>query len=182
MAGNRGTDVTAFRGTGASEIALRAVAARFSVGVAESLTGGALAVALAGAPGAADWFKGAVVAYQSAVKQGVLGVKSEQVVSAQCAAEMASGAKDVLGADLTMATTGVAGPGRLEDQAPGTVFIAAQFGDDESVRELHLSGPPDVVVADTITSVIELALELVKAEFERVEAADARGNGAHKAR
>jgi PncC family amidohydrolase len=170
--------VTGFRGTGASEIALRAVAARFSVGVAESLTGGGLAVALAGAPGASEWFKGAVVAYQSGVKHDVLGVTSEHVVSAQCATEMANGAKDVLGADLTMATTGVAGPGRLEDQPPGTVFIAAQFGGEESVRELHLSGPPDVVVADTITCVIDLALDLVKAEFERVAAADARGNKA----
>src|SRR4051794_9540491 len=150
--------------TRASTIALYALSENFTVGVAESLTGGGLAMALAKAPNASEWFKGGVVAYQRSVKDELLGVSAEQVVSARCAKEMAAGAQRVLGADLTLSATGIAGPDPVDDQSPGTVFIAAQYGDREAVAELHVSGSPEIVCVDTISSVIDLGLALVLAD------------------
>ena len=58
------------------------------------------------------------------MKQSVLGVTTEHVVSEQCAIEMAVGAQRVLGADVGIAATGVAGPDEQDGQPPGTVWFA----------------------------------------------------------
>ena len=76
---------------------------RWMVAVVESLTGGMLASALAEGPGASDWFKGAVVAYQPEVKRKLLGVSNGPVVSKRCACEMASGVRVALDAEVGIA-------------------------------------------------------------------------------
>lgn len=117
------------------------VARGLSLGVAESLTGGLVASRLVDVPGASNWFRGGVVAYDSAVKHSVLGVPHGPVVSADAAVAMAEGARRVLGADVGLGITGVAGPDRQEDVAPGTVFVGLAFADAPSLRrELHLPG------------------------------------------
>jgi len=83
-----------------------------TVAVAESLTSGRLASALGEAPDASEWFRGAVVAYASAVKFDVLGVTPGPVVTASCAREMATGARNLLAADVSVAGTGV-GPAKV---------------------------------------------------------------------
>ena len=99
-----------------------------SLATAESLTGGRLAAALTGVPGASRSYLGGVVSYATSVKVAVLGVPEELVaehgvISAECAVAMARGAVAVTGADWALATTGVAGPDRQEDRPPGTVFV-----------------------------------------------------------
>lgn len=94
-----------------------------TVAVAESLTGGMLAEMLTVAPGASAVFRGGVVTYASEVKHDLLGVDAERVISAECASQMASGVRRLMGSDWALATTGVAGPDRQEDQPVGTVFI-----------------------------------------------------------
>jgi nicotinamide-nucleotide amidase len=112
-----------------------------SLGVAESLTGGLIASRLVDVPGASRWFRGGVVAYDSAVKHSVLAVPPGSVVTEAAAGAMALGARRVLGADFGLGITGVAGPDEQEGVAPGTVFVGLA-GPDEAVStyERHLPG------------------------------------------
>ena len=94
-----------------------------TLGLAESLTGGLAASRLVNVPGASAWFRGSVVSYASEVKFDVLGVPEGPVVSESAARAMAEGAQRVLGADVGLAVTGVAGPTEQDDQPVGTVFV-----------------------------------------------------------
>ena len=98
-------------------------AAGQTVACAESLTGGELATLLSRTPGASATFVGAVVSYATSVKRSVLGVTAEHVVSAQCAEQMATGVRALLGTDWALSTTGVAGPETQEGQPAGTVYV-----------------------------------------------------------
>ena len=95
----------------------------WTLGVAESLTGGLIGSRLANVPGASRTFRGTIGSYATEVKRSVLGVTAEQVVSAECARQMAEAARDVLGADVGIAVTGVAGPEEQDDQPVGTVWF-----------------------------------------------------------
>jgi nicotinamide-nucleotide amidase len=117
-----------------------------TLGLAESLTGGLVASRLVGVPGASDWFRGSVVSYASDVKHNVLGVPDGPVVSVAAARAMADGARRVLGADVGLALTGVAGPDAQEDQMPGTVFVGlSRAGSETESLEAHLPGDRDRV-------------------------------------
>jgi PncC family amidohydrolase len=88
---------------------------------------------LTSVPGASDWFAGGVVAYASEVKRALLGVGPGPVVSEQAAGEMALGVATLLGADVGLSLTGVAGPASQDDQPPGTVFIGLAGLPDDAV-------------------------------------------------
>src|SRR6478609_8040127 len=113
-----------------AELIARTASARgITVATAESLTGGALAQALAAAPDAAGWFAGGVVAYTVATKTRVLGVPEGPVVNAPTARVMAEGVRELTGADIAVAVTGVGGPDAEEGQPAGTVFLAVVTAD-----------------------------------------------------
>lgn len=112
-----------------------------TLGVAESLTGGLVTSRLVEVEGASRWLRGGVVSYDSEVKRDLLGVPEGPVVSAQAAVAMAVGVRRVLGADVGLALTGVAGPDRQEGAEPGTVFVGlALGGEDPWAKELRLPG------------------------------------------
>jgi nicotinamide-nucleotide amidase len=96
---------------------------RLTLGVAESLTGGLVGARLAEVPGCSEWFRGAIVAYDSEVKYDLLDVPEGPVVSQEAAEAMARGAAKALGADVGIAVTGVAGPTEQEGQPVGTVWM-----------------------------------------------------------
>lgn len=97
---------------------------------AESCTGGTVASNLTAQAGASAYFLGGVVAYSNEVKESALGVKHETLVahgavSEETAREMVEGARQRLGADYAIATTGIAGPdGGTTEKPVGTVWIA----------------------------------------------------------
>jgi nicotinamide-nucleotide amidase len=95
-----------------------------SLGVAESLTGGLIGARLTAIPGASDVFRGSIVTYASDLKRSLLGVADGPVVSEAAVVAMAEGAARVLGADVTVAATGVAGPASQDGEEPGTVWLA----------------------------------------------------------
>jgi nicotinamide-nucleotide amidase len=95
----------------------------WTLGVAESLTGGLIGSRLANVPGASHTFRGTIGSYATEVKRSVLGVTAEHVVSEDCARQMAEAAREVLGADVGIAVTGVAGPETQDDQPVGTVWF-----------------------------------------------------------
>ena len=99
-----------------------------TLGLAESLTGGLAASRLVNVPGASRWFRGSVVSYASEVKFTVLGVPEGPVVSEDAARAMADGARRVLGSDIGLSITGVAGPDPQDGQPPGTVFVGLSRG------------------------------------------------------
>jgi nicotinamide-nucleotide amidase len=94
-----------------------------TLGLAESVTGGLVSGRLTNIAGASDVLRGGVVSYASEVKFDVLGVTNGPVVSPEAAVEMAVGAQRVLGADVGLSLTGVAGPAEQEGQRPGTLCI-----------------------------------------------------------
>ncbi|MEO6987092.1 MAG: competence/damage-inducible protein A [Aquihabitans sp.] len=99
-----------------------------TLGVAESLTGGMMGSRICDVPGASDVFRGSIVSYASDVKFDLLGVPEGPVVSAEAAKAMAAGARRVLGADVGVAVTGVAGPTSQDGHDPGTVFVGLDLG------------------------------------------------------
>ena len=106
-----------------------------SLAVAESITGGLVGARLTAVPGASDVFRGAVVSYASEVKFDLLDVARGSVVSHDAARAMALGVRERLGADIGIATTGVAGPAEQEGHPPGTVFLGlAHPGGVEALR------------------------------------------------
>jgi nicotinamide-nucleotide amidase len=117
-----------------------------TLGLAESLTGGLAASRLVNVPGASRWFRGSVVSYASEVKFTVLGVPEGPVVSEPAAQAMADGARRVLGSDVGLSITGVAGPDTQDDQPPGTVFVGlSRPGHDTQSFAFHVPGDRDRV-------------------------------------
>lgn len=140
-----------------------------TVACAESLTGGEVAGALSAAPGASAAFRGGVVAYATDVKVSVLGVAQQTidtdgVISDACAVEMAAGVRRLLGADLGLATTGVAGPVEQEDKPVGRVHVALATEDGAQARELSLTGTRAEIRAAAVDAVIAWALRSVVGE------------------
>jgi nicotinamide-nucleotide amidase len=128
-----------------------------TLAVAESLTGGLVASRLVDVPKASDWFRGGVVSYATDVKFSVLGVPEGPVVTADAAAAMATGVRRLLGADIGLGVTGVAGPDPMEGQPPGTVFLAAAIGDAEPVvRSVTLPGDRERVRQFACISLLDM--------------------------
>lgn len=123
---------------------------------AESLTGGLVARRLAAAPGSGACFRGGLVAYASLIKHEVLGVRPGPVVAGDAAAEMAAGAARLFGADVAVATTGVAGPDQLEGQPVGTVWLAVTTPAGGRTERHRFDGPPDQVVAQATDQALAL--------------------------
>ena len=74
------------------------------------------------------------------VKREVLGVTAAQVVSADCASQMASGVRALLGVDWALSTTGVAGPDKQDDKPVGTVYIGIAGPSGVQVHRHSLAG------------------------------------------
>lgn len=139
-----------------------------TLAVAESLTGGLIASRLVDVPGASAWFRGGVVAYASDVKWSVLGVPDGPVVTGEAAVAMADGARRVLGSDVAIGITGVAGPAEQEGVDPGTVFVGLALPERGTVaRELHLPGDRQRVRQYAAIS----SLDLLRRELLRMEPA-----------
>lgn len=148
---------------------LDAVAQRgWTIGTAESLTGGAVCAALVDLPGASRVLRGGIVAYATEIKATVLGVDAGLLaeygaVHPEVAITMAQGVCRVLDVTVGLSVTGVAGPDPQDGQQPGTVFIAVSTPDDAVVKALHLPGDRQQVRAATCREVLHLALEYVQA-------------------
>jgi len=138
--------------------------AGLTVAVAESLTGGMLASALAEAAESSKWFRGAIVAYASDVKHQLLGVPPGPVVSAQAAEAMAAGVRRLLQADVAIALTGAGGPDGQDGQPPGTVFFGLSDGGESQVEHRYFDhDDPAQVCADAVTEALALLYDFLRA-------------------
>jgi nicotinamide-nucleotide amidase len=138
------------------------------VATAESLTGGLVADALVSVPGASDVYAGGVVAYTPAVKHAALGVpleviEEEGVVSETVARAMARAAREKLGAEYGVATTGAAGPDPEKDGTrPGRGFVAVAAPDGgEEVRPVRCAGDRNAVRRRFVNAALDLLRRVV---------------------
>ncbi|MCM3616193.1 competence/damage-inducible protein A [Sutcliffiella horikoshii] len=118
----------------------------FTLSSAESLTGGLFSERMTSFTGASEVIEGAIVSYTYDVKEKVLGVQKQTLeqdgaVSAKSAEEMAQGVKKLLKTDIGISFTGVAGPGTMDNQPVGTVYIGIALPDGNTVvHKLQLAG------------------------------------------
>ena len=134
-----------------------------TLAIAESLTGGQVSSSLVEVPGASRVLVGTVVAYATRIKAQLLGVEAAPrarpgPVARAGALPLAAGVRRLLGADLGLATTGVAGPGPADGHPAGTVHIAVVAPWGQRHRELHLSGDRSQIRCATVMEVCELAI------------------------
>ncbi|MFT4231058.1 MAG: CinA family protein [Microbacterium sp.] len=141
----------------------------WTVGVAESLTGGLVVSALVDVPGASAVLRGGVVAYATDVKHSVLGVdaallRAHGPVHPLVAGQLADGVRAVLSrdghrCDVGIATTGIAGPDSPDGQPVGTVHLAVSTALGTRIEALALGGSRATIRAEAARAAIRLALE-----------------------
>ena len=143
----------------------RLIEANQTVSVAESCTGGLLGAALTEQPGSSSYFFGGVQAYANSVKEELLGVSHETLlsfgaVSEEVASEMALGIKRLTGSDWAISTTGIAGPdGGTDDKPVGTVWISVADSDGVYSQMLSLSGSRSEIRESTVYEALNMLLE-----------------------
>ena len=127
-----------------------------TLGLAESVTGGLVAGRLTNVAGSSDVLRGSIVSYASEVKFDVLGVTPGPVVSESVAVEMATGARRVLGSDVGLALTGVAGPADQDGVKPGTLCVGLALPDGSTQsRTLQLPGVRDQMRQLSVISALD---------------------------
>jgi nicotinamide-nucleotide amidase len=117
-----------------------------TLGVVESATGGLISHRITNVPGSSDYYKGSVTAYSNEVKSAVVGVSQDSLmnygaVSPQVAEEMAEGGKMLLGADICIADTGIAGPAGATPEKPvGLFYLGLSHGERTYSRKYNFRG------------------------------------------
>ncbi|HEY6275703.1 MAG TPA: nicotinamide-nucleotide amidohydrolase family protein [Streptosporangiaceae bacterium] len=150
----------------AEEIVALLTRQRRTIAVAESLTGGLLGATITAVPGASVVFRGGVVAYATDLKAALLGVPAELLaargaVDPDVARAMAAGVQQRLGAEIGVATTGVAGPDPAEGKPPGTVHIAVRAGGSTVIKSLALSGSRENIRRQTVARCLRLMWSVI---------------------
>lgn len=135
--------------------------------LAESCTGGSLAARVTAVPGSSEYFPGSLVTYSNTLKNELLGVSGEMLarhgaVSQPVVEQMARGALDLIKADFSIATSGIAGPGGGTKEKPvGTVWGAIGIRGEEPLSwNFRLSG--------TRKEIIEKAVETLLLKFKEL--------------
>ena len=134
---------------------------KFTIAIAESLTGGKISSMLVEKSGISEAFLEGIVCYSNKSKINTLGVREETLakfgaVSEEVAKEMALGAAKRLGADFAVATTGIAGPNSDETDKPvGLAYIGIYAQGDISVRECLFTGDRELIRYRTSVEALE---------------------------
>ncbi|WLV25824.1 competence/damage-inducible protein A [Aciduricibacillus chroicocephali] len=140
---------------------------KLTIASAESLTGGMFADELISIPGASSVCLGGVVSYARSAKERLLGVPKELIdehgtVSEACATAMAKNVKELLGGDIGISFTGVAGPGSAEGKPAGTVFIGLATSDEVHAHQFSLHGGRHSIRSQSVNKGLELIYKLLK--------------------
>ena len=139
-----------------------------TIGSAESFTGGKFLERLVALPGSSHVCQGGYIAYTAEMKEQILQVprsliKKYGTISHECAEMMARNTQSLLGVDVAISFTGVAGPDQSEGLEPGKVFIGLQIGDDSpKVYEFHFQGGREQVRRRAVKKGYELLFHRLK--------------------
>lgn len=135
---------------------------KLTIATAESCTGGYIAHMLTSVPGSSDYFVGSTVAYSNEIKKQILEVKEETLlkygaVSEEAVKELAEGVRIKFNADVSISTSGIAGPsGGTEEKPVGTIWIAYSDKNGTKTKKLLLSNQREVNIKLTTTAVFNL--------------------------
>ncbi|MFC2039432.1 CinA family protein [Chloroflexota bacterium] len=152
------------------EIATLLRAHGLTIAISESASGGLISHLITNVPGSSNYFRGAVVAYDNEMKVELLGVSRETLarygaVSRQAGEEMAQGVRRLMGADIGLSNTGVAGPtGATSGKPVGLFHIGISSAFDTSVVE-HVFGGDRL---QNKRSVAEMSLTMLKEHLLRL--------------
>lgn len=141
-----------------------------TLSIAESCTGGYLSHLITSMPGASKFFVGSVISYSNSVKHHQLGVENtlfETVgaVSEQVVLQMASGVREKLLTDYSIAVSGIAGPGGGSDEKPvGTVVIGVASKNETIVKRFHFIGDRTNVIGRAANTAFVMLRELILKE------------------
>ncbi len=139
----------------------------WTVSTAESCTAGLLAARLVNVSGASEVFKSGYITYANKAKRKILGVKKSALekygaVSEQVAVQMATGCAEVAKANVTVAITGIAGPGGGTEEKPvGLVYIACNVNGNVKVKECHFSGNREKIRQSSVAHALILMRECI---------------------
>ena len=169
------------KGELASFLVEKLAAAALSLCVAESCTGGLISSIVTGVPGASRIYKGGVVTYSAASKQKILGVRESTikecgVYSQKCVMEMARGALDLFGADIAIATSGLASSDTSADNflklPPGLVFtcVLRRGHLPIATEQHHLKGGMESNLDSRHLVQKQASLEAIRLVFEALRA------------
>lgn len=128
------------------EIANRLRQKGLTLGVVESASGGFLSHRITSVPGSSDYYQGSITSYSNGVKVRVVGVRADTLekygaVSAEVAEEMAAGGRKLLGVDICLADTGIAGPGGATPGKPvGLFYLGLSHGGGTISRKHSFEG------------------------------------------
>lgn len=129
---------------------------------AESCTGGYLSHLFTSIAGSSKYFQGSIIAYDNIVKQNILGVNKDTLstfgaVSEETVKEMAEGARKILGTDIAVSTSGIAGPTGGTDEKPvGTIWIGYSDKNTTIAKKLILGNSREINIKMTSLAVLNL--------------------------
>jgi len=135
---------------------------------AESCTGGLLASTLTDTPGSSEWFAGSVIAYSNEVKSRLLGVKPEIIetngaVSRRVVLAMAEGVLKAVGANVSVAISGIAGPGGgTQDKPVGTIWMAWAWPSGSRAKLYQFTGTREAIKEQSVMAAINGLLSVVR--------------------
>ncbi|HCP15564.1 MAG TPA: competence protein ComA [Peptococcaceae bacterium] len=139
----------------------------WTLAAAESCTGGLLSGALTALPGSSDYYLGGIIAYSNQVKHRILGVEERLLstfgaVSEQTAAAMAEGMVRLMGSDMAISVTGIAGPESDGTQKPvGLVYIGIAGMKGTRVVRHQFSGERQNIRSCSVTAALRQALDYI---------------------
>jgi PncC family amidohydrolase len=139
-----------------------------TLATAESCTGGSVAARIASISGSSAYYLGSVVSYSNEVKHNVLGVswpvlEERGAVSAECARAMAIGARRVIGSDIAVSTTGIAGPmGGTPRKPVGLVYIGIATLNWLEAFEFLFEGDRARVIEQSVQQALTRLLEAAR--------------------
>ncbi len=142
---------------------------KLSIGTVESCTAGMLASQISSIPGASAYYEGALLTYSYKIKTSLAKVPAELIqkegaVSEPVAIQMAENGREILGADICISTTGIAGPGGGTETKPvGMVWIAIATKEGTTTKKMQFSKHRERNIKMTVLSALNLLrLELRK--------------------
>jgi nicotinamide-nucleotide amidase len=139
----------------------------YALAVAESLTGGQLAMTIARMPESSEVFLGGLVSYHRIIKHQLLGTELDRVVTPEAAVTMAQSTRDLFASDVAVAVTGVAGPDEQDGVEVGTVFGGWAVADNAGAERWHFDGDPAEICRQTIDAALRMALRSTTELLER---------------
>jgi competence/damage-inducible protein CinA C-terminal domain len=154
--------------TPTEELATLLLRRGFTLSVAESCTGGMIGSMMTSIPGSSSFFLGGAITYSNESKIKLLNVPSATIethgaVSRETATEMAKGVLSLYNSDLSVAVTGIAGPGGGTPEKPvGLVFTSVSDKNITDVRRHLFNGDREVVRASASEAAIIHLIDLLK--------------------